>query len=303
MSQTDTSGASPAASSGDRRLVHPGPVDPQRIASCEGHARRIEVAFRPGQTLLEAVAEALSATGLAAGCLEFENVAFSPMEYVMPTYSDTPERVAYYSKTHKPEGVVRIERAYATVGEREGETFLHCHALWRDADGTLCGGHLWPHMTRIAEPGTGILYGVSGARMAATYDPETNFTLFLASAGDASAGDDGPRAAIARVRPNEDMIEAIEALCVRHGFQQAVVRSGIGSTVGARFEDGFANDEPPTELAVLSGKVSTDAEGRPRADVEIALIDASGDVHIGKPVRCDNPILISLELVVEETAS
>ncbi|MBK5951047.1 hypothetical protein CH339_09430 [Rhodobium orientis] len=297
------SDAGPAASSGDRRLVHPGPVDPMRIASCEGHARRVEVAFRPGQTLLEAVTEALGAAGLAAGGLEFENVAFSPMEYVMPTYSETPERVAYYSKTHKPEGVVRIERAYATVGEREGETFLHCHALWREDDGTVRGGHLWPHMTRIAEPGSGVLYGVSGARMAATYDPETNFTLFQPSAGDASAGDAGPRAVIARVRPNEDMIEAIEALCARHGFKDAIVRSGIGSIVGLRFEDGLANDEPPTELAVLNGKVTTGPDGHPKADVEIALIDASGDVHIGKPVRGDNPILISLELVVEETAS
>ncbi|MCW2309034.1 PCC domain-containing protein [Rhodobium gokarnense] len=299
MSQINTS----AASSGDRRLVHPGPVDPERIASSEGHARRVDVAFRQGQTLLEAVTEALGAAGLAAGCLEFSDVAFSPMEYVKPTYSDTPERVAYYSETHKPEGVVRIERAYATVGEREGETFLHCHALWRDADGTVCGGHLWPHMTRIAEPGSAVLYGVTGTRMAATYDPETNFTLFQPSAGDASAGETGPRAVIARVRPNEDMIEAIEALCARHGFRQAVVRSGIGSTVGVRFEDGLANDEPPTELAVLNGRVSTGADGKPRADVEIFLIDASGAVHTGKPVRGDNPILISLELVVEETAS
>jgi len=43
---------------------------------------------------------------------------------------------------------------------------------------------------------------------------------------------------VARIRPNEDISDGIEAICRKHGFTAAIVRSGIGSVIDPLFADG-----------------------------------------------------------------
>ena len=46
------------------------------------------------------------------------------------------------------------------------------------------------------------------------------------------------RLAVVRIRPNEDLVTAVETACREHGLTHAVVRSAVGSLVDAVLEAG-----------------------------------------------------------------
>ncbi|MEH6775851.1 MAG: DUF296 domain-containing protein, partial [Cereibacter changlensis] len=152
MSQQTTSGA-------DRRLRHPGAVHPDRIESFASPPIKKSFTLQPGLTLCEAVAHPLAELGIRSGALLLSGMRLGPMQFVMPTWSKTPDHVAYYSDTHRPEGVIAIDFATATFGERDGGPFLHCHALWRGPEGERCGGHILPFDSIVAEPTEACIYG------------------------------------------------------------------------------------------------------------------------------------------------
>ena len=164
------------------------------------------------------------------------------------------------------------------------------------------GDPLFNEKVVVAAPARARAWGLGNAAMHADYDVETNFTLFRPVAVEprpTRSAIAGRRIAVARIRPNEDLVCAIEAVCVTHGFKSAIVRGSVGSTVGVRFDDGHVVEDITTEIMVLQGSVSPAALG-PRAALEIALIDRSGAVHKGRVTRGANPVLICFELVLEE---
>jgi predicted DNA-binding protein with PD1-like motif len=285
-----------------RSLTQPGPVAARRIDSFDGPAKRIAFTLLPGLSLCEAIAGPLVAAGLRSAAVVLGPVRFNPFRYVIPAVSPTPDHAAYYSDTFMPDGTITIDRGTATYGSRDGQPFVHCHALWRDDAGGAQGGHILPADTVLAEPATAMAYGSQDIAMESAFDPETNFTLFAPSLPIPRQNPDATtRLVVARIRPNEDLVESIEAVCRLHRITRAVVRSGIGSLVGAAFEDGRHIAEIPTEILVLNGHVTEGADGRPRAAIEIALIDRGGAVHHGIPTRGRNPVLICCELFLEWT--
>jgi hypothetical protein len=54
-----------------------------------------------------------------------------------------------------------------------------------------------------------------------------------------------------------------------------------------------------TEMAVRSGAIVSDANGALQATLEVALVDYTGGLAIGRLVRGDNPVLMTMELVLE----
>lgn len=281
-----------------RRLTQPGPVDPNRIESAAAPVITARFRLVPGLTLIDAIAGPLARFSLRAAALDLSGVVLGPMQFVMPTYAKTDEHVAYYSETHRRDGPVRIDRATATFGFRDGVPFLHCHALWRDADGRACGGHILAPDTLVAEASAAEVRGTDRIAMLSRFDPETNFTLFGLDRVAAGEG----ALVVARIRPNEDLVEAIETIAARHGLRDAVVRSLIGSTVGGRFDDGRHVEEIPTEIVALGGSVRRAPGGGHDVDLDIALIDAGGAILRGQLTRGDNPVLICVELFLEERA-
>lgn len=279
-----------------RAIRHPGPVSEPRILSHGGKLSRGEIRLQEGAVLMEAIAAELEACGIASAALEFRGLVLSPMKFVMPTFSRSPEHVAYYSETYARDEPVRVERGTATYGEKEGKPFLHGHILWHDSDGHQCGGHVLPFDCRIGEDCTIAFTGCREITMSARFDPETNFTLFQPLPGDLS---EGGEFISAHVRPNEDLVTAIESICMQHGISRGRICSLIGSTVGARFEDGTSIDMIPTEILGLRGAIEARGENAPRIDLEIALIDAAGGIHFGRPTRGENPVLICAEIFIE----
>ncbi|WP_112312762.1 PCC domain-containing protein [Pseudogemmobacter bohemicus] len=278
-----------------RRLTHAGPSGGERIESFAGPLIRAKVRLVPGQSLAAAVGTAAAELDITAGAITLTGARLDPVRYVMPTYARTPEHVAYYSDTYAPAEGFTLEFATATFGFRDNGPFLHCHALWRDAAGVLCGGHILPLDTTLAEPLEAELTGTGAAVMRAEFDPETRFTLFRPFATSQAQG----RFITAHIRPNEDFITAIERIALRHGIRQGRILSGIGSTVGVVFEDGTVVEEIPTELLITEGQITT-ADGTPRADVTMILIDAQGRLLSGRPARNLNPVLICAELFIED---
>jgi predicted DNA-binding protein with PD1-like motif len=282
-----------------RHIVQPGPPAPERIQWVEARGRAFFFTLEAGLPLLEAARRGFAAEGFAGGTLNIKGGALGPFAYVMPALSRTGENAAFYSDTFRPAGTTRLKVGAMTLGKRDGASFFHCHALWTEADGRAGGGHILPEETVIAEPFAVEAFGIDGAAFTAEPDPETNFKLFGPVPSPVAGAKTTSRAFALRLRPNQDFAGALEAFCRERGIASAKLRGGVGSTIGARFTDG-RNVEPfATELTVKSGRIALGASGRLEAVLDVALVDYTGGLAEGRLIRGDNPVLMTMELVLE----
>jgi predicted DNA-binding protein with PD1-like motif len=166
-------------------------------------------------------------------------------------------------------------------------------------DGRHGGGHILPEETIVAEPFVVEAYGIDGALFAAEPDPETNFKLFGPVSAEPGGARTSNRAFALRLRPNQDFAGSLEGFCRQHGITHATIRGGVGSTIGARFTDGSLIEPFATELTVTSGQIVPGASGAPEAVLDVALVDHTGSLARGRLVRGDNPVLMTMELVLE----
>ncbi len=284
-----------------RSIKQPGPPAPERIQWVDARGRAFSFTLQAGLPLLEAVRLGFAAEGFASGVANIKGGALGPFAYVMPALSSTNEHAAFYSEVHRPDGHSWLKQATMTLGERDGAPFCHCHGMWLEAYGRVNGGHILPEQTVVAEPFEVEAYGIDGAVFAAETDTETNFKLFgpIVRPGRNAASN---RAFALRLRPNQDFAHALEAFCQGHGIARANVRGGVGSTIGARFTDGRVVEPFATELTITSGLIAPGAGGAPQARLDVALVDYTGGLAEGRLIRGDNPILMTMELVLEVLA-
>jgi predicted DNA-binding protein with PD1-like motif len=282
-----------------RSIVQPGAPAPERIQWVEGRGRAFSFTLDAGLPLLEAARRGFAAEGFAGGTVSMKGGALGPFAYVMPALSKTGENAAFYSDIFRPAGITRLKLATMTVGQRDGAAFFHCHGLWTEADGRINGGHILPEETVVAEPFAVDAFGLDGAAFTAEPDPETNFKLFGPVARPSAGVETTSRAFALRLRPNQDFGGALEAFCRERGIISARLHGGVGSTIGARFTDGRIIEPFATELAVRSGVVAIGAGGALEAELDIALVDYLGGIAEGRLTRGDNPVLMTMELVLE----
>jgi predicted DNA-binding protein with PD1-like motif len=282
-----------------RGIKQPGRPAPERIQWAEARGRAFSFTLQAGLPLLEAARRGFAGEGFAGGVLNIQSGALGPFAYVMPALSKTGANAAFYSDTFRPAGVTRLKLGAMTLGQRDGAAFFHCHALWTEADGRAGGGHILPEETIVAEPFAVEAFGLDGAVFTAEPDPETNFRLFGPVPAAATGAKTTGRAYAVRLRPNQDFAGALEAFCREQGITHAKLHGGVGSTIGARFTDGRITEPFATELAVRSGAIASDAGGALQATLDIALVDYSGGLAVGRLVRGDNPVLMTMELALE----
>ena len=282
-----------------RSIEQPGPLVPERIQWVEARGRAFSFTLEAGLPLLEAARRGFAAEGFAGGVVNMRGGALGPFGYVMPALSKTGENAAFYSDTFRPSGVTRLQMAAMTLGQRDGAPFFHCHALWREADGRAGGGHILPEETIVAEPFEVEAFGIDGAVFAAEPDPETNFKLFGPIPSATTGARTTSRAYALRLRPNQDFAGALEAFCREQRITRGRLHGGVGSIIGARFVDGRTVEPFATEMLVRAGTVLCDMSGAREATLDVALVDYTGGLASGRLIRGDNPVLMTMELVLE----
>lgn len=282
-----------------RQIIQPGTGPAARIQWVEARGEAFTFELTAGVPLLEAVRRGFAARGYDSGVLTMTAGALGPFTYVMPALSETPDHAAFYSKPHRPAGTTRLAAGALTFGLRDDQPFFHYHALWTEADGRRGGGHVLPDETVVAEPFRVDAVGLSGAAFVAEQDPETNFKLFGPVARPASGARADRRVFAIRLRPNSDVAALLEDFCGARDVTQARIHGGVGSTIGAHFDDGRIVTPFATEAVVRAGMITPAADGTPRADIDVALVDHTGGLAEGRLVRGDNPVLMTMELVLE----
>jgi hypothetical protein len=237
------------------------------------------------------------------------DLQLDPFAYVLPALSRDPAHAVYFSERHQAPGRVQVLAGAITVGRHGGQPWLHGHLDWVELgpDGQPIGqrgcGHVLPHEAIVVRADQPIeAWALEGATFEVVPDEFTRFSLFKPQARAVERGvEGGTRPALAiRVPPNVDLCLALEAACRERGITAATLRGGVGSTVGAVFDDGRVVDPFVTEALVRHGRVVTDAiSGELRAEVDLTLIDYLGGRHSGRLARGLNPVLVTFELVLE----
>ena len=288
-----------AAPEAMRSILQPGPPVPERIQWVEARGRAFAFTLQAGLPLLEAARSGFAEAGFSGGVLSMRGGALGPLAYVMPALSKTGANAAFYSDTFRPSGITQLKFAAMTLGERDGAPFFHCHGLWTETDGRLHGGHILPEESIVAEPFAVEAFGIDGAAFTADVDTETNFKLFGPVARAATHAKTDSRAFAMRLRPNQYFAGSLENFCRQRGIFNARIHGGVGSTIGAHFSDGRKVVPFATELAIRSGTVASGANGTLEAALDVALVDYLGGIAEGRLLRGDNPVLMTMELVLE----
>ncbi len=272
-----------------RRLVHPGPRAPDRRQAVRCDLRPVEGELRAGGVLMAEVAALFARNGCKGGILWLDGVTCDPFRYVLPALAQDADHAAYYSETHAPDGLVRIGPCTAAVGWRDGAAFLHGHGLWRGTFGEAMG-HVLPFDSRLAADVMVHGLGAPDAWFEALPDAETNFTLF-----EPTGGGEG-RSLIARLRPDEDLCDAVLALCAENGIGAARIH-GLGSICVPKFDDGRVVPCVATEVRIDAGRVEEGA-----VVMEVSLVDVDGGIHTGRLLAGENPVGVTFELLIEAVA-
>jgi hypothetical protein len=76
------------------------------------------------------------------------------------------------------------------------------------------------------------------------------------------------------------------------------VLGGVGSTVGAVFDDNTIVEPYVTEMLIRQGSIRPDEYGQPRAALDISMVDYLGEISEGRLKRGENPVLVTFELVL-----
>jgi len=280
-----------------RSIEHPGPVHPTRIECVPANVRAVEVELPPGVTLLQGLANAVQAQGATSAVFSFRDGSFAPLRFVMPALADSPKHVAYFSERFEAAGAARIESGSVTFGSRDGEPTLHCHATWTESDGRRRSGHVLAAESQVEHPTRLHAWMIDGAAFEVSPDAETNFSLLQVRAKPDRS--DGTNGLVVRVRPNQDLCLALEALCAERNIRRARICGGVGSLIGTVFDDGRTVEPFVTEVFIHRGVVEPGLDGALQAEVDVGLVAYTGEIAEGRLARGQSPVLITFELVLE----
>ncbi|WP_244832098.1 PPC domain-containing DNA-binding protein [Caballeronia sp. TF1N1] len=122
------------------------------------------------------------------------------------------------------------------------------------------------------------------------------------------------RTVIARLKPNEDIVESLEKLCESFEIRRAIVRSAVGSLIDGNLSVGGNTTlpvqlvkGPGVEIVGLFGEVvSTSAsilDDQYSTELTAILSGTDSQVVAGRLVRGMNPTFITVEVTVQEWLS
>lgn len=282
-----------------RILKHPGIFGQSQTSVVPATLRKVTFLLETGKPFLVALQQKLDSMHAVSAVAEIHGGSFDPFMYVMPALSKTPEYAVYFSDRHEPKGAIRLIEGCVTFGSNQGKPMLHCHARWVEENAQMGCGHLLPHECIIQEPIEVHAWLMNGAQFQVLPDVETNFSLFqpvpFSSNVDETA-ESRPGYAI-RIGANQDVCETISTICRQHHIQNAYFVGGVGSTIGARFTDGSIVEPHVTEMYLNNGKVTYDGS-KHDVSIDVTMIDYQGGISSGRLSPGENPVLVTMELVM-----
>ena len=277
-------------------MIHPGPVAPRRITaapvSVATHAVRAEAR---GRTLQDVIAGEMQRLGLVSGTGRFAPARFSRARFTTGGPARDGKAANYTFIREVGTAIVGTGAfAFGHHGDT-GAPFIHCHArIAADAPDVLLGGHFFPADCVGEEPLDLVLHGISGARLVQWPDAETLHSAFEIEAGTPPESTDG---LVVRIRPNEDLVEALAGAARAHGITRARVLPSLGSLnaphLAAQSGAAVVPGRLGMEIIGLSGNIE---DGR--ASLFIEAVDEDGRIHSGKAVPGLCPICVTAEVLL-----
>jgi predicted DNA-binding protein with PD1-like motif len=298
-----------------RRIVHPGPAPAQPVEAAAVAVRARTLVLPAGLSLRAALTQALD--GEPAAVLRLGPASAAPFAWVLPARSQDGVHAVFYSARHESPGPVTLHDACVSWGRRDGEPWLHVHADWTLPDGTRCCGHLLPDEVVLAAPMTVQAWCLDGAGFEVQADAHTGFSLFRVAGGspvdavsarvEAVGGAPVPtgratesaEGLLVRLAPNVDVCASLVSLVAAQGWRGAVLRGGVGSTVGAVFTGGRVVEPFITEAFVTEGRVAPGADGALAAAVDVRFVEQTGGIHAGRLAPGRNGVLVTFEMLLE----
>ena len=284
-----------------RRIVQPGPPAPERIQWVEARGRAFAFTLEAGLPLLEAARRGFAAEGFAGGTLNIGAGALGPFAYVMPALSKTGENAAFYSDTFRPAGVTRLKMGAMTLGQRDGAPFFHCHAL---VDRSRRARRRRPYPAggdrgRRAFRGRSVRHRRRGVHGGAR--PRDQFQIVRAGARRPRQAPKQPAA------PSRCGCGRTRILPARWRHSAASAASPARRTSRRRRQHHRrALCRWPHRRAVRDrdwrsrpGRSHRAPAAWPEAELDVALVDYTGGLAEGRLMRGDNPVLMTMELVLE----
>lgn len=114
---------------------------------------------------------------------------------------------------------------------------------------------------------------------------------------------------MARLKPNQDLTESVEALCRQHGMQRAIVRGAIGSLIDAHLQYATPNgarameiNGPGVEILNVFGEIGfgDGPSGSSAHPLQGVVADTDGKIYAGRFVRGANLSFITIEITLQE---
>ncbi len=273
-------------------IRHPGPKRPVRQNVVLGHVQKVEIALPGGSILMDAVAWHMDELGCDSAMLLLDGLQMGLYNFVKPTMnSPDGKKVAWYSETYSGASAV-IEHAMASVGRRDGEWWLHCHAVWDSETTDQKSGHLLPDQITVETDSTVICFAFYGGLFDVTHDEETQFDIFRAKP--ATPDTRSANAAIVTLAPFEDLGEAMPQICKELGFEKVRVL-GLGSFIGADFKTGPSMEAAASEVLLLPGATPN--------RLPVHAIGADGNQYRGEVLTGHVPVCITFELMLVDVSS
>ena len=162
-----------------RTIVHPGPFGAVRIETlCAEKGRHFRLELAPGRSLFDSIVESLAGAGVHNASMTLLDGDLQALSFCLALPDLTGRVVATYGKPEVAEGV-RFIFGNATLGRSPaGAPVIHCHAVFRLADGTLRGGHLLTEKTIVgACPVKVLATALDGFDLRISFDEETRMPL------------------------------------------------------------------------------------------------------------------------------
>jgi predicted DNA-binding protein with PD1-like motif len=162
-----------------RTIVHPGPYGARRIEHMQAeHGRHFRLSLPRGRSLYDSIVQALASVDVHNASMTLIDGDLEALSYCLAQPDASGRLVATYSAPHVVHDA-RFIFGNATLGKSAaGSSVIHCHAVFRTAEGDVRGGHVLTEKAIVgASPIKVVATALDGFDLRIGYDEETRMPL------------------------------------------------------------------------------------------------------------------------------